>query len=220
MKRNLKALCFLCITLCLFLIGCGGPSPEKITQAQDIYTQLTQIHNQVVEAHKGITDNSLDDKLIALADKVMQVESYNLNEMSDEEIDLLIETMNTIIVSYQEYLSAIETIKAEEDAAVLTPISLTILNETEFTFSKLILHETNNSATKFDVLEGMDDYVPGQYLTGLIVYRNATSTPWILELENVDGTAFEIELPVDTYTEGSRSLSLTYDSELEELKCS
>ena len=85
---------------CLMFSGCGGPSEEKIAQAQEAYAQLSEIHNEVVEAHKEIQDASLDKGLQALAEKVDKVDDFALNEMKDEDIDFLIDTMNTIKQSY------------------------------------------------------------------------------------------------------------------------
>ncbi len=68
----LKFLIFF-LFLTLTFTGCG-PSEEKIAQAQEAYTALTQLHNQVVEAHELIDDNSLDKELVALARQVKQIE--------------------------------------------------------------------------------------------------------------------------------------------------
>ena len=65
-----KSLCSLlsCAILAstLLLTACGGPSAEKIAQAQDTYSNLVAIHNRVVSAHKQIENDSLDEKLVTL----------------------------------------------------------------------------------------------------------------------------------------------------------
>ena len=101
-KFNIKSVLFiLCALLPILLAGCG-PSEEKITQAQALYAQLADLHNQVVEAHKGIADDSLDQNLVALGKKVEQIGQYDLNKFKDEQIDLLMESMRSIMDSYEE----------------------------------------------------------------------------------------------------------------------
>ena len=114
--RGIGRLGVICLS-CLMLLGCGGPSEEKIAQAQETYAQLAKIHNEVVEAHKEIKDASLDKGLQALAEKVDKVDDFALNEMKDEDIDFLIETMNTIKQSYEEYLAKINKIQKIADMA-------------------------------------------------------------------------------------------------------
>lgn len=219
-KNNLGMKIFIFfVFLSITLTGCG-PSEEKITQAQEAYAALTQLHNQVVEAHTHISDNSLDQNLIALAQQVKEIEAYNLNEFKDEEIDALLDTMSSLTDSYDEYLSAINTIQEQETAAVLTEIPLTLQNNTEMTFHALTLYSENNVSQKTDVLEDTSGLSPGQYLAGLVIYKDASATPWILKLENSEGTSYEIQLPVNTYREDGVSLTLTYDSEQNEIKCS
>lgn len=208
------------IFLCLILTGCGGPSEEKIAQAQSTYTQLVELHNQVVEAHKEISDASLDNKLVALAEKAGKIEDFNLSEMKDEDIDVLIETMNSIISSYEECLQTINDIKGQEDAAVLTPILVTLLNSTDQTFRTLTFYEKDDTSAKSDVLEETSGLGPGQSLAGLMIYRDVDNTPWILELENTDGACTKIELPVKDFDEEGEHLTLSVDPETQELKCS
>ena len=200
------------ILFCLTLTACGGPSDEKIVQAQEAYTHLVEVHNQAVEAHKNISDNSLDDELVALSEKVAKIEELNLSEMEDADIDALIESMDSILSSYQEYLQIIEDIKGQEEAAVLVSIPLTLMNGTEQTIQKLFLFEKNDTSSKSDVLEGTAGFGPGQSLTGLVMLRDVSDTPWILEMENSNGATYEIELSVKDYDENGVSMTLTYDS--------
>lgn len=210
--RKLFIIFVISILFCLTLTACGGPSDEKIVQAQEAYTHLVEVHNQAVEAHKNISDNSLDDELVALSEKVAKIEELNLSEMEDADIDALIESMDSILSSYQEYLQIIEDIKGQEEAAVLVSIPLTLMNGTEQTIQKLFLYEKNDTSSKSDVLEGTAGFGPGQSLTGLVMLRDVSDTPWILEMENSNGTTYEIELSVKDFDENGVSMTLTYDS--------
>ena len=184
--------------LCLALTACQ-PSDEKIAQAKEKYVQLVEAHNQVVEAHGKVADDSLDEELNALREKADEMGSCNLAEMKDEEIDELVQTMDSMIEEYEGYLAALSDIKSEEEAAVLTSITLALTNETGFSFSEL------------------GTLAPEQSLTGLIIQRDAENTPWILVLADENGKKFELELPVKEYSREGVSLSLSYDEEADEI---
>ena len=218
MKIKIFTLVF-CVFLPLLFTGCG-PSDEKIAQAQETYRHLTDVHNQVVAAHKDLSDSSLDEELVSLTDEIRQVEQYNLNELDDEQIDQLIASMDSVIKSYEDYLDTIEDLKAQEDAAVITSIQASLHNNTSLTFQKLSLYSKNAPSSKADILEGTAGLAPGQSLTGLIIDRDVSSTPWLVALEDANGKSYEIELSVEEYHTDGVSLSLTYDSETGEVKCS
>ena len=81
MYKKITSLFIICC-LCVFVTACG-PSEEKVAQAQQKYAQLAEIHNQVVEAHNNVDNNSLDEALTELREKITEVEGYNLAEMDD-----------------------------------------------------------------------------------------------------------------------------------------
>lgn len=213
-KKNLCSLLLSWIMLAstLLLTACGGPSAEKIAQAQDTYSNLVAIHNRVVSAHRQIEDDSLDEKLVALGEKITQVNTYNLNDMNDEEIDMLIDTMDSIIDTYEEYLTAINDIRDTENAAILTPINISLINDTNLTFVGLSLHQ-KGSIQNADLLETLSGFMPAQRMAGLVIYRDVQNTPWVLELVSEDGSLYELNLSVKDYSEDGCVLTLTYDSE-------
>lgn len=213
-KKNLCSLLLSCVmtAFALLLTACGGPSAEKIAQAQDTYSNLVTIHNRVVSAHRQIEDDSLDEKLVALGEKITQVNTYNLNDMNDEEIDMLIDTMDSIIDTYEEYLTAINDIRDTENAAILTPINISLINDTNLTFVGLSLHQ-KGSIQNADLLETLSGFMPAQRMAGLVIYRDVQNTPWVLELVSEDGSLYELNLSVKDYSEDGCVLTLTYDSE-------
>ncbi|HCH97154.1 MAG TPA: hypothetical protein DFI63_03935 [Lachnospiraceae bacterium] len=213
-KKNLCSLLLSCVMAAstLLLTACGGPSAEKIAQAQDTYSNLVAIHNRVVSAHRQIEDDSLDEKLVALGEKITQVNTYNLNDMSDEEIDMLIDTMDSIIDTYEEYLTAINDIRDTENAAILTPINISLINDTNLTFVGLSLHQ-KGTIQNADLLETLSGFMPAQRMAGLVIYRDVQNTPWVLELVSEDGSLYELNLSVKDYSEDGCVLTLTYDSE-------
>ena len=213
-KKNLCSLLLSCVmtAFALLLTACGGPSAEKIAQAQDTYSNLVTIHNRVVSAHRQIEEDSLDEKLVALGEKITQVNTYNLNDMNDEEIDMLIDTMDSIIDTYEEYLTAINDIRDTENAAILTPINISLINDTNLTFVGLSLHQ-KGSIQNADLLETLSGFMPAQRMAGLVIYRDVQNTPWVLELVSEDGSLYELNLSVKDYSEDGCVLTLTYDSE-------
>ena len=213
-KKNLCSLLLSCVmtAFALLLTACGGPSAEKIAQAQDTYSNLVSIHNRVVSAHRQIEDDSLDEKLVALGEKITQVNTYNLNDMSDEEIDMLIDTMDSIIDTYEEYLTAINDIRDTENAAILTPINISLINDTNLTIVGLSLHQ-KGTIQNADLLETLSGFMPAQRMAGLVIYRDVQNTPWVLELVSEDGSLYELNLSVKDYSEDGCVLTLTYDSE-------
>ena len=213
-KKNLCSLLLSWTMLAstLLLTACGGPSAEKIAQAQDTYSNLVAIHNRVVSAHKQIEEDSLDEKLVALGEKIAQVNTYNLNDMNDDEIDMLIDTMDSIINTYEEYLTAINNIRDTENAAILTPINVSLVNDTNLTFVGLSLHQ-KGTIENVDLLETLSGFMPAQRMAGLVIYRDVQNTPWVLELVSEDGSLYELNLSVKDYSEDGCVLTLTYDSE-------
>lgn len=219
MKKNIKtyknkkmlagaALC----TMCFYLAACG-PSKEKIAQAQQKYTALVELNNQVVEAHKKVEDSYLDEELVDLRGRISELEAYNLSEMKNEEIDALIGTMDSLKDSYENYLEALIDINDKEEAAVLTTIPVTLTNQTELSFSGISLYEKGSGSTHANILEELDALNPGRILAGLVVKRDVDNTPWMLSLKDTEGAEYEIELPVEEYTEEGIGLEIVYDEE-------
>lgn len=202
--------------LLILLAGCS-PSDEVLSAAQGKYAELVKIHNEVVEAHREVEDDSYDEALSVLQDDLNTIQSYNLKDMSEEEVTLLISTMDTLISSYNEYLSQLDTTKKEEDATELTAIPLSLTNNTSFTFDLISLYQKDTPGARINILSGLDSLSPTQSLTGLQIERNVENTPWMLTLESADGVTYDIELPVDTYTEDGIHLYLDFDPETDSI---
>lgn len=208
MNRKIVFFIFACF-LSLMLVSCG-PSKEKVEQAQAKYVQLIDKHNQAVEIHKNIDDVSLDEALLKLKEKVAEVETYNLADMQDEEIDLLIQIMDALIKSYDGYLDTLSGIWGAEEAAERIPVFITLKNNTEISFSSLKLYEEGDSGIHVNVLENLEPLTPGQSLTGLVIQRDVNNTPWILALVDLEGREYQIVIHGEEYGE-SVSLDMVYD---------
>lgn len=218
-KKRIFSLFIIC-AVCIFTAACG-PSEEKVMQAQQKYTELKEKHNQVVEIHGNISDSTYDEQLLALRGKIDEVEAYNLNDMKDEEIDLLIQIMDSLIDSYDEFHTVLTDIKAKEEAAVIVTIPVTVVNNTGIAISSVKLHEQGDYHTQVNVLENMTSLESGQTLTGLMIQRDVDNTPWILTIECVQnaeetaGLKAELQLSVEEYEESGETFILIYDEETE-----
>lgn len=182
----------------LALTGCG-PSKEKIGEAQAKYRDLVSTYNQVAEAHKEIEDDSLNDELKELSHEMNLLTGYNLYEMTEEDIDVLINTMDVLNNSLSSYLKDIGAIKLSEEAGALESISFTLINETGDVFNHLQLMEKGETDLVTDVLETLEGFLPGQEIMGLTVFRDVDNTPWELSLTatSEDGEEQKIELEID-----------------------
>lgn len=204
------------LSLSLLLAACG-PSDEKVSEAQEKYAVLADKHNELVAAHEAVDNSSYDSALSDLQEKLTTLQSYNLEEMTDEEIDSLIASMDDLIDSYEDYLVQLSDTREEEEAAVLTSIPLSLTNNSALSFSTVSLYEKGTTTARVNILSGMSALLPGQSLTGLVIERDVDRTPWMIYVETADGTNYEAELPVDSYTEEGVSLSLTVDAEADAL---
>lgn len=204
------------LSLSLLLAACG-PSDEKVSEAQEKYAVLADKHNELVAAHEAVDNSSYDSALSDLQEKLTTLQSYNLEEMTDEEIDSLIASMDDLIDSYEDYLVQLSDTREEEEAAVLTSIPLSLTNNSALSFSTVSLYEKGTTTARVNILSGMSALLPGQSLTGLVIERDVDRTPWMIYVETADGTNYEAELPVDSYTEEGVSLSLTVDTEADAL---
>lgn len=211
MLKKIRTLFIIC-SLCLMVTACG-PSEEKVLEAQKKYSQLIETNNKVVEAHNNVNDDSMYEQLVALQGKIADVEAYNLNDMQDEEIDMLIEIMDTLIASYEEFYTALQNVKVEEEAAVLIPIPITVINNSGKEIISVKLYQEDETGVPQNVLEGLTPLENGQTMTGLMIQRDVNNTPWLFVIEETEGAKYEFVLPVETYDESGKLLTLVYDEE-------
>lgn len=198
-----------------------GPSEDKIIEAQTKYRELAATHNQVVEAYAVIEDNSLDSELNTLYKKIEQIKSYNLYDMTEEEINVLIKAMDSIDESYRNYLKTIGEIKKNEDSQILVPYTFGIVNGTDITFGGLSLMEKGDTDLVTDVLESMSGFCPGQEMTGLTVYMDVDRTPWILlltsfsddENEEIQGQTYRLVLDEETLLNHPSSMTIVLNED-------
>lgn len=180
MKNKLFSLVAV-IGISISLCGCGT-SKDLIIESQAKYKELIEAHNQVVEAYSTINDSGLDDSLVTLSDKVSKLKEYNLFELSNEELEGLIDTMDSLNQSYADYLKKIGEIKLDEDKENLKEAKFSIVNDIGEIFDELSLMEKGETDLVTNALSGLDGFDPGELLAGLTVYFDEENTPWVLNL--------------------------------------
>ena len=185
MKRILFCIFTMIMTMAL-LTGCGASS-KKIAEAQKKYQELLAVNNQVAEVYNEIHDDSLQSELEALSAKVDELKEYNLKNMKNSEIDVLIDTMNSIDEAYSGYLKALGEIKVSEDAVALERIDFEVKNETEYVFVSLELMEEGDKDYISNAIADTEGLWPNGRVAGLSIYRDAEGTPWIMTVKRLDG---------------------------------
>ena len=216
--------CFIALILlvsAISLTACG-PSKATIAEAQDKYQELLATHNQVAESYATIEEGSLNNELQAMSDKVSELTEYNLYEMTDDEIDALIDTMNSMITSYSDYLKTIGEIKIVEEKTLLTPYVFSVTNDTHLVFSGLSLSERGESDLVSDALLGTAGLNPGQTLAGLTVYRDAENTPHVMTLsvndeEGIEINSYKLVIDNEVLPESGAKLHLKWNEETAEV---
>lgn len=212
----------LLLGVCLIIMTACGPSKNKIIEAQTKYKELVEIHNQAMSAYDSIDENSLNEELKNLSDKMNELTAYNLYDMTDDEIDTLIDTINTLNASYSGYLKTIGEIKISEDSAYLEQITFSVVNNTSKVFNSLKLSERGESDLVTDALEGTSGLKSNQELAGLTIYKDADNTPWILTLGVNDEDGVEIEnykliIEVGDLNNSGKIFTINWNEEADEL---
>lgn len=209
MKKKL-GICVLVMIVSMAMAACE-PSQEKLTEAQTKYSALVEKHNTVVEEHKEIEDDSLDAALAKLEESVNQLKEYNLAELSNEEIDVLVEQMDALSLQYDEKQAEITKIKNHEDTLILTDIELSVKNAFSKDFQSLYLYEKGSSDQGTDLLADLEGLKMGEVIDGLIIEEDVDQTPWILVVEDTETNSYEIEIDMAAYEGDDIELALTYD---------
>ncbi len=211
MKKKI-CLVLMMIGMSLGMMACGGPSVEKIEQAQSKYNELVEAHNKMVDAHKEIADSYLDQDLQVLAQQVTAMKDYNLVEMTEEEIDIIIEEMSSTLEKYEESIVLLVEKKQEEADAELVEIPLTLHNQTGTELKELYLFAQGEEENK-NILDGSLSINTGEILTGLYIYKDIAAKPWELVLADDSGKTWEIEISTADLNESGAVFFLQYNSE-------
>lgn len=188
MKKNVM-LIFGCLTI-LLMVGCGGPSEEKVKEAQDTYTELVSKHNEVIEEYAGVDDKSFDKQLNDMAVKINNLGQQEMKEKTDEEIDIIITELKTNIQSYDDILKTIQKMK-ESVTKKAEGIPVTIKNNTGLKLYQLYLYEASNEEKGNNLVEDME-YMDGYDTINILnLYVTMDKPVWQLEAYDREGKIVE-----------------------------
>lgn len=190
MKKNMRLL-----TACLlvvFLTGCGGPSREKIEEVQNIYAQLVNKHNEVIEVYANIEDDSFSKELDQMAENINSIGQQDMKSLTNEEIEEIADELQQNITMYNDILSSIEKIVDEkEEVKELLSVPVTIQNNTGIKLYQIYLYQAGQE-DKGDNLAADIEYLDGyQTLNILNIYMEETETLWYLEAMDEEGNTIE-----------------------------
>lgn len=196
------------------ITACGRPSEEKIEQAQLKYNELVEVHNKTVDAYSQVEDTYLDEDLKQLSDQVNAMKDYNLAEMTEEDIDVIIEEMNGTIKKYETNIVLLAEKKQQEAEALVVEIPLTLHNQTEIEWKELYLFPADGVQGN-NVLSDLVSMRREESLTGLYIYKDAEAKPWKIVLSDGGEKVWEFIIPVEELEETGKTFFLQYDPSAE-----
>ena len=127
-KMENKGKVLLMCLLVAVLPACGTPSGERIAEIQGMYADLVNLHNEVVEVYASLEDDSYQEELDAMAERIDSIGQQDAQEMTSEELNAVVGEMSTYEETYNEMMASMNEMK-EGDAGFLDGFqTLNILN--------------------------------------------------------------------------------------------
>lgn len=194
------------------LIGCGGAPKEKIEEAQSVYAQLVTRHNEVIEAYAGVEDDSYSKTLNEMSDKINAVGQKELKDFSEEEIDAIIEDLQSNLSIYDEIMTSVEASGKEQKER--KGIAVTIKNNTSVNLYELYLYQKEDESEKQNLVADMG-YLGG-YDTFNIVqfYLDEEDETVVLEALDESGNMIESgEIDMSDVGEDGITIKMEYSFE-------
>lgn len=200
----------LCLAV-LLLAGCGGPPAEKIEEARSVYTELVNRHNEVIEAYANVEDDSLDGELDSMAEQINLIGQQDVEQMSEEELDAIIEKLQANIAMYDGILESIGRMGEIEPTDDAAGISVTIRNNTGVDLKEVYLYRTSEESEKVNLAEDIGGLGGFGVLSIVNIYMTGEETVWHLEAIDTDGNIIEsADIGFDGYQNKEVTINLEY----------
>lgn len=191
-KRNRKKSALLLVvgvTVAL-MTACGGPSKEKVKEVQEVYAQLVNRHNEVVEAYAGMSDETLGRQLDEMAENLNTIGQQDTKNMTDEELDKIIADLNENIVMYDDIYASMEEMKQQEEEEILA-IPVTLVNHTGLELYQMYLYKASETDKGDNLVEDME-YLDGNATFNILnLYMTEEEMLWHLEAMDEKGNVIE-----------------------------
>lgn len=202
------------ISLCLavlLLTGCGGPPAEKIEEARSVYTELVNRHNEVIEAYADVEDDSLDGELDSMAEQVNLIGQQDVEQMSGEELDAIIEKLQANIAMYDGILESIGQMGKIEPTDDAAGISVTIRNNTGVDLKEVYLYKASEESEKVNLAEDIGGLAGFGVLSIVKIYITGEETVWHLKAIDTDGNIIEsADIGFDDYQNKEVTINMEY----------
>lgn len=194
----------------LLMTGCGGPPEDKVQEVRSVYAELVSRHNEVIEAYADVEDDSFNDELDGMAEKLNSIGQQDVEQMSEEDIDKTIEDLRSNIAVYDAILASVkqmEEIKSADDA---DSVSVTIKNNTGVQLKEVYLYKAAEEDKKVNLAENIGSLGGYGALSVLNLCMTEEETIWHLEARDMGGKVIE---SADISFEGYQNKEVTINME-------
>lgn len=191
MKRSLNMLT--AFLLVVILSGCGGPSSEKVGEVQETYSQLVSRHNEAVEVYSEIEDDSFSKELDNMAESIDEIGQQDVKEMTNDEIDAMIEKLQTNITEYDTMLASMEEAKnnQKEEETKTNSVSVTLKNNSGVELYEIYLYQASKEEKGENYAAGIGKLEEYETLNILNLPMTEEDTLFHLEAQDEDGNVIE-----------------------------
>lgn len=213
MKNRKKYGWRLSVWICLaaaVLTGCGGASGEKIEEVQTVYGELVDRHNEVIEAYANVEDESLNKKLDEMAEQINAIGQQDVKRMEDEEVEGIIAELRANIVIYDDILTSIDKLKAQE--ATVYGVPFTLKNDTGIALAQVYLYNKANEERGENLIKGMETLDGYGTFNMLNLYMTEDEMLWHLEaVDNEGDTIVSEDIDFSERKEEGVTARIVYD---------
>lgn len=209
MKKKIRLVSVLVVSICL--IGCGGPSKEKIKEVQEVYARLLECHNETIEVYADIEDDSFSKELNEMAQRLKSIGEQDAQLMTEEELDAAIAGLKENIVRYEEIRASMEELKETAVVEELCAVPVSIRNNTGVELFRIYLYEASADDKGENLVEDIE-YLDAYQIRNIHnLFMDEDKRIWRLEAYDEEGNTIEdAEVDFTPYGEEGVTINLEY----------
>lgn len=192
-KNKIGKNLLLALLFSITLYGCNNVSDEKLMICKDLYNDVVEKHNDVIKVYSSISSDQFDNELNAFQEELNGIGEYNLSEMDDNSIDLLISDLKDRLDNYDKLLSEFNLLDSR-DKHIETPncFSVTFVNNTGLDLYELYFYNISKDNDRINLLSNSIDMLSGYGTFSIInIYADNMNTVWKLEVMDESGNVIE-----------------------------
>ena len=213
-KMENKGKVLLMCLLVAVLPACGTPSGERIAEIQGMYADLVNLHNEVVEVYASLEDDSYQEELDAMAERIDSIGQQDAQEMTSEELNAVVGEMSTYEETYNEMMASMNEMKEGEKEKKIYEVPVTIENNTGVVIHNLYLYK-DSDPDKGENLVGDAGFLDGfQTLNILNLFMEEDEMLWHLEAtEESEKVVASVDIDFTGKTDGTTIvIKFSFDS--------